>query len=340
MTKKWLMYTAFSTSTLLTLLLFLRLATHWPLLIKEWEKVEKTQIYYRKTNLKPHFRLYTGIVLLLALVEHVLANTRAIAKALHCTDNDFLGVMRAYFIYNFHFVFVLTGYSHWKGFLLAIMNIIKTFSWSYMDLFIILISVALADHFQALNQYLATVTNKMQTQTFWRQVREDYNTLAMLTRTVDRCLSKILLLSFGSNLYFVCFQLLNSMRPLRDFNEAVYFYWSIIYLVLKVCAVSLCAASVHDYSKEPKTVLYSVPTESYCTEVQRFLVQLTTDEVALTGLNFFSVTRTFIMSVAGTIVTYEVVLLQFNMASEMPPIPAPSSTNTTEECQWLNSVAY
>jgi len=76
-------------------------------------------------------------------------------------------------------------------------------------------------------------------------------------------------------------------------------------------------------------------------QVARFLTQVASDELALTGYNFFAVTRTFmltvsrpflysrpfryfintslnvylfivIIKVAGTIVTYEIVLIQFN----------------------------
>lgn len=72
-------------------------------------------------------------------------------------------------------------------------------------------------------------------------------------------------------------------------------------------------------------------------QVDRFIIQATTDEIALTGLKFFSVTRSFLLTVslsptttpsrfwcgvvmtrlrllqvAGTIATYEIVLVQFN----------------------------
>ncbi|KAI4484429.1 hypothetical protein M0802_013059 [Mischocyttarus mexicanus] len=56
----------------------------------------------------------------------------------------------------------------------------------------------------------------------------------------------------------------------------------------------------------------SGPMEGHIT--QRLQYQLTTDDVALTGLRFFSITRNFMLALAGAIVTYEVVLLQFNVA--------------------------
>lgn len=44
----------------------------------------------------------------------------------------------------------------------------------------------------------------------------------------------------------------------------------------------------------------------------RFLVQVTSEEVALTGFNMFNVTRSLLLTVAGTILTYEVVLVQLH----------------------------
>ncbi|KAJ9591300.1 hypothetical protein L9F63_002174, partial [Diploptera punctata] len=58
----------------------------------------------------------------------------------------------------------------------------------------------------------------------------------------------------------------------------------------------------------------------------RFLNQVITDKVALTGQNFFPVTRTALLTLAGTIVTYEIVLVQFGAASEGV------TTNLTELC--------
>jgi len=55
---------------------------------------------------------------------------------------------------------------------------------------------------------------KLMPESFWNQMREEYNSLSHLTRTLDSCISKIVFLSFASNLYFICLQLLNSLRYL------------------------------------------------------------------------------------------------------------------------------
>ncbi|KAL1461916.1 hypothetical protein WDU94_013778 [Cyamophila willieti] len=116
--------------------------------------------------------------------------------------------------------------------------------------------------------------------------------------------------------------------------EAIYFVYSFAYLLLRICAVSLYAASINDTSKECMGVLFSIPSESYCVEVSRFLTQVTSDDLALTGCKFFSVTRTLMLTIAGTIVTYEIVLVQFNAVTGDSSVD-----NSTRPCHFLQDLS-
>lgn len=58
-------------------------------------------------------------------------------------------------------------------------------------------------------------------------------------------------------------------------------------------------------------VFRSVPRSAWCSEVARFNEEVGNDTIALTGMNFFNLTRQLVLSVTGTIVTYELVLIQF-----------------------------
>lgn len=53
-------------------------------------------------------------------------------------------------------------------------------------------------------------------------------------------------------------------------------------------------------------------------QVKRFCEEVTTDTVALSGMQFFYLTRKLVLSVVGTIVTYELVLIQFRKISDKP----------------------
>uniref|UniRef100_A0A8D9AWY0 Gustatory receptor for sugar taste 64f n=1 Tax=Cacopsylla melanoneura TaxID=428564 RepID=A0A8D9AWY0_9HEMI len=66
-------------------------------------------------------------------------------------------------------------------------------------------------------------------------------------------------------------------------------------------------------------------------KVSRFLTQVTSDDLALTGCKFFSVTRSLMLTIAGTIVTYEIVLVQFNAVTGDSSVD-----NSTRPCHFLH----
>ncbi|XP_015369416.1 PREDICTED: gustatory receptor for sugar taste 64f-like isoform X3 [Diuraphis noxia] len=285
-------------SSLVIYILFIHLAREWPKVMKKWELTEREMRqfgYPSKTALK--FKILTSIIMVLAIVEHSASVLTGIMKAIPCSTGG-LDIFRAYFSMSFRQVFTLINYSLIIAIPLGFLNLMLACAWNYMDLFIIILACALSDKFKQLNQKLVSVKGKVLPSTYWRKSRETYNLLAALTQDLDEFLSPVILLSFANNLYFICLQLLNSLKPMHNVWEAVYFVFSFTYLVGRTCAVSLYAASINDQSKKPKSILFAVPTESYGVEV------------------------------AGTIVTYEIVLIQFNSVNG----EGNGQNNTTNYC--------
>lgn len=97
----------------------------------------------------------------------------------------------------------------------------------------------------------------------------------------------------------------------------------------------LMASSIHDESKKPLKFLRKVPNEGWLLETQRLSQQIQNASIALTGKKFFSVTRGILITIAGTILTYELVLLQFGAAeivSDMfEPCPNMSEPQTNDQ---------
>lgn len=79
--------------------------------------------------------------------------------------------------------------------------------------------------------------------------------------------------------------------------HAVYFWFSLIFLILRALAVSLYSADIYDESKKPIDILRAVPHDSWCLEVQRFSEEVVHGKVALSGRQFFFITRQLILSV-------------------------------------------
>ncbi|XP_011340011.1 gustatory receptor for sugar taste 64f isoform X2 [Ooceraea biroi] len=326
----------FYVTSMVTAILFVRLAMQWPCLALTWEKLEREftsrHRQVSKTTLRTRFKIVTAVVMLLALVEHGASVLSAYMSAIECAefrgDKDVIGT---YFQSQFPQIFSSMSYSLWKGIIVDVINILSTFSWNFVDLFLILISIALADQFRQMNSRLFAIRGKAMPEWWWAEARSDYNHLATLTRRVDSHISGIVLLSFATNLYFICIQLLFSFNPIRGVVRKIYFCFSFGFLLARTAAVSLYAASVHDESLLPAPILYSVSGSSYSNEVSRFLTQVTTDNISLTGMKFFSVTRSLVLTVAGTIVTYELVLVQFNSVQQV------DQSNITNACEHFYS---
>lgn len=88
--------------------------------------------------------------------------------------------------------------------------------------------------------------------------------------------------------------------------QAVYFWFSLIFLISRTLALSLYSSKIYDESQKPLQVLRVVP--NWCIEVRRFAEHVTNDTIALTGLRFFYLTRGLILRVAGVISCFDIVL--------------------------------
>lgn len=92
--------------------------------------------------------------------------------------------------------------------------------------------------------------------------------------------------------------------------HVIYFWFSLIFLISRTMAVSLYSSEIYDESKKPINALRAAP--DWNTEIRRFSEHVVNDTIGLTGLRFFHLTRRVILSVFGTILTYELVLIQFH----------------------------
>lgn len=94
-------------------------------------------------------------------VEHIFSHVRVIRLAVLCAVEDKMDGICTYFFNSFPHVYDYFPCSLWNGVIMFIINVLCAFAWTYMDLFIILVSVALADEFQQLNRCLQSVQGKV-----------------------------------------------------------------------------------------------------------------------------------------------------------------------------------
>ncbi|KAG6447960.1 hypothetical protein O3G_MSEX005246 [Manduca sexta] len=265
------------------------------------------------TNLMKKCNRSCVIVLILALLEHTLADLKGIATAVDCEPHRPL--YEGFIIHSFPWMFSIIPYNTALGFFSHFINLQCTFNWNFVDLFIICMSLYLVSRLEQVNKRIVAVKGRYLPPSFWRTMREDYNRAAHLVKVVDDIIGSVIFISFASNLFFICLQLLHTLadgikpvprcrvgvpdkRPLRGYEQAVYFVYSFLFLVARSVAVSLTASRVHTASREPAYALYEVSSETYCIEIQRFLDQIHGDTVSLSGLQFFNVKRGLALTVS------------------------------------------
>ncbi|CAD7003822.1 unnamed protein product [Ceratitis capitata] len=320
-------------------ILFFSLAPRWPRLIRFWTRTE--MIFIRKPYERPQpdlssrVRRAAATILSLSAVEHLLYLASAVVSqyrrahlcaALNNTTVHF--TFEDYTYKNYDYVYELLPNTTAVGSFILVGNFFCTFVWNYMDLFIMMVGKGIAYRFEQIKMRINKLLDKEVPESIFMEIRDHYIKLIELLEYVDEDLSGIILLSCANNLYFVCYQLLNIFNKLRWPINYVYFWFSLLFLIGRTAFVFLTAAAINDEAKEALGVLRRVSDKTWCVEkffflrqVERLIFQMTTTTVALSGKKFYFLTRRLLFGMAGTIVTYELVLLQFDEPNRSKGLP-------------------
>lgn len=94
-----------------------------------------------------------------------------------------------------------------------------------------------------------------------------------------------------------------STRPLPTPYRVLYFWFSLAFIMLRTCAVSLSIAGINDESKKPAHVLRAVPSHSWNKETERFLNDVVNEDLSLSGMRFFFITRKLMLTVSEICMT-------------------------------------
>lgn len=80
---------------------------------------------------------------------------------------------------------------------------LMAFSWNYVDVFIIIVSMGLKERFVQLNNRLKTTNIHLMDQSFWSEIRLHYSNLIDLVQYMDKQISSLVLLSMSHNLFLI-----------------------------------------------------------------------------------------------------------------------------------------
>jgi gustatory receptor len=173
----------------------------------------------------------------------------------------------------------------------------STFSWNFIDVYLIIVSILLTEKFSCVNRKLAN-NHRIKSSQFWNEIWCAYKVSVDLVERTNVLNGGTILISFFSNLYFICVQLLGCFKSESSLLDGLYLWFSLIFLIGRTLAVCWFASQINDESKKPLKVLRSVHSDYFDLSMKRFTEQLVTEKVALSGMNFFYLTRKLILSVS------------------------------------------
>lgn len=202
----------------MALLEFIRIGYHWPELMLKWRAMEmRVQVLQSKFRIRPpgmslrrKIAVFTTIVLTLSLLEHVLSLMTMISFVEKCAESGNF----TYELFARQFQPLMPTIDDYivKSILGRFCLTVSTFLWSYSDLFIILISVGLTRNMRIYNQCLASCKYKHLTENEWEESRNYFVLFSELCASIDQVVCKLTLVSFSNDIFFVCVQLLNSLK--------------------------------------------------------------------------------------------------------------------------------
>uniref|UniRef100_A0A1I8P582 Uncharacterized protein n=1 Tax=Stomoxys calcitrans TaxID=35570 RepID=A0A1I8P582_STOCA len=279
---------------------FLNLARHWPELLVHWTRIDlmfsMPPYPQPKWSLQQQLRTLTVVFWTTATVENCLYYAsnyyNFMMKRLQCYPEDTKHSYKDYLImdllndvftyFPYHLVVAVCGF---------FLNIGFTFTWNFMDFFIMAISLALTTRFQQFAQRIEFLSGCYIPDPLWNQIRRHHIMLSEFMETINKHLSTLVFMSSLNNMYFICNILLNIFTKLRYPINYAYFWLSLIFLLMRTTFVFMFASKIYEASLKPLNTLYLVPSGCWTEEVQRFRAQILNESIGLTGKHFYTLTR-------------------------------------------------
>jgi gustatory receptor len=189
--------------------------------MSHWVKVEmifmckkyEISICEHKWSLAKKISVCLWVSLLLALSEHLLYFTSEINKfhyeVTFCNKTGhyvekFIRKHLYFVLYNLPF-----SYNHLIGAIAEYLNFSYTFFWSYLDLFIILISIGMSDLYEKVFARMQHMEIRSIDEITWSELRLDHVQISQLMTTVNKVFGFSIMLACMNDGYFILIQMLN-----------------------------------------------------------------------------------------------------------------------------------
>lgn len=173
-------------------------------------------------TLKQRLIRVSAVIGSLSILEHLLAQVTQFNYLQVCNKTE--NFAYEYFSRQFEPLFsnvTVSNRQRMEGFIAKVVFgrislTIGTFLWTYADLFVIVISLGMTHQMKAFNRRLRQIKGFHLTEYEWEDYRLKYLTFGELCGMIDQTISSLALIAFSNDIFFICVQLLNSLR---------YCYW-------------------------------------------------------------------------------------------------------------------
>lgn len=197
---------------------FLYLATKWKRIMQFWYEKEKPFLSspYTTTRLVVKIRLIGALFFVLFLIEHVMF----IVMEVHhneldmniCNLTDDVPFLYAYLRRERPHLFLFINYHWWTFPIFQFTITCLSFSWNFVDYFIITLGVGLTTRFNQINARLQSTPFHQKDNRFWNEIRLHYTNLVDLLDYVNDFIPALLLLSMSHNVFLVMTKIFEAIK--------------------------------------------------------------------------------------------------------------------------------
>ncbi|KFB41609.1 AGAP003256-PA-like protein [Anopheles sinensis] len=183
------------------------------------------------------------------------------------------------------------------------------YTWTYLDIFIISFSYGAQFRYEQIFRRLLATEGMACPINFWSELRMDYVAVSELVTFLDDHFGHLVLLACANDMYFIATQLFNGFQRRRAFANYIYFWYSLLLLIFRTVTMLYVGSGVYVASMRPLHLLRNISSKNWGIDLQRLTDEVSSGENVLSGKQFFFLKRQIILAMAGTLVTYELVLL-------------------------------
>lgn len=133
---------------------------------------------------------------------------------------------------------------------------------------------------------------------YWQYKWNVYKRIVQLVHITNSQIGVLVVISYGSNLYFTCLQIMYCLRRRSSIYKTIHSWLGLISLILRLFYLSVTSTKLSEEAKRLVSVIKNIPTSMISVELERFMEHLNSEKIVITGMNFFSLNKSLLLKVS------------------------------------------